>query len=160
MIAAWASRYLPPITADVPHVEREGVSAVETKKGLLQIEIRTGRHRLIADEPASVEGLGSGLSLYELVSAVLAACMLMTVRLYAERKGLPLDRAHVVVEHEKQAGATPPDRFNRTTTLDGPLDEEQRQKLLSIAERCAVDLTLVRGASLTGVRCARARRDD
>jgi uncharacterized OsmC-like protein/fermentation-respiration switch protein FrsA (DUF1100 family) len=149
MIAAWASRYLPPIIADLPQVEpAAGVSAVETKEGLLQIEIRSGKHRLIADEPSSVGGLGSGLSPYELVSAGLAACTLMTMRLYAERKGLPLDRAHVVVEHQKQPGETPQDRFNRTITLDGPLDEEKRQNLLSIAKRCPVELTLVRGSDV------------
>jgi uncharacterized OsmC-like protein/pimeloyl-ACP methyl ester carboxylesterase len=149
MIATWASRYLPPIIADLPQVEpAEGVSAVETGNGLLQLEIRSGKHRLIADEPASVGGLGSGLSPYELISAGLAACTAMTMRLYAERKGIPLARAHVVVEHEKQPGGTPPDRFNRTITLDGPLDEEQRQKLLSIADRCPVDLTLVRGSDV------------
>jgi pimeloyl-ACP methyl ester carboxylesterase len=70
MIAAWASRYLPPIIADLPQVEAaEGVSAVETRKGLLQLEIRSGKHRLIADEPTSVGGLGSGLSPYELRGA-------------------------------------------------------------------------------------------
>lgn len=65
-----------------------------------------------------------------------------------ERKGLPLDRAHVVVEHEKQPGETPHGRFNRTITLDGPLDDEKRQKLLSIAKRCPVELTLVRGSDV------------
>jgi len=72
----------------------------------------------------------------------------MTMRLYAERKGFPLQRAHVVVKHGKQPDMTPSDRFSRTITLDGPLDEEQRQKLLSIAERCPVDLTLVRGSDV------------
>jgi uncharacterized OsmC-like protein len=156
MIAAWASRYLPPIIADLPQVEAvAGVSAVETRNGLLQLEIRSGKHRLIADEPTSVGGLGSGLSPYEFVSARLAACTAMTMRLYAERKGLPLDRAHVVVEHEKQPGMTPPDCFNRTITLDGPLDEEQRQKLLSIADRCPVDRTLVRGSDVVTHLAAR-----
>jgi len=57
-------------------------------------------------------------------------------------------RVAVPLEHEKQPGAKPPDRFNRTITLDGPLNEEQREKLLSIAERCPVDLTLVRGSDV------------
>lgn len=149
MIAAWASRYLPQIVADLPQVQpAEGISAVETKNGLFQVQISSGKHRLLADEPASVGGLGSGLSPYELVSAGLAACTLMTMRLYAERKGFPLHRAHVVVKHGKQPDMTPSDRFSRTITLDGPLDEEQRQKLLSIAERCPVDLTLVRGSDV------------
>jgi putative redox protein len=156
MIAAWASRYLPPIIADLPQVEAaKGVSAVETRSGLLQPEIRSGEHRLIADEPISVGGLDSGLSPYELLSAGLAACTAMTMRLYAERKGLPLHRAHVIVEHEKQPGTTPPDRFSRTITLDGPLNGEQRQRLLSIADRCPVDLTLVRGSDVVTQLAAR-----
>jgi putative redox protein len=149
MIAAWVSRYLPPVEEDLPQVEvAKGVTGVETLNGKFQVEIRSGGHRLIADEPIPAGGLGSGLSPYELVSAGLAACTLMTMRSYAERKSLPLERSHVAVEHEKQPGMTPADRFNRAIMLEGPLDDEQRQKLLAIAERCPVDLTLVRGSDV------------
>jgi putative redox protein len=149
MIAAWASRYLPPAIPALPQVDPDrGGSAAETGAGPLQLEIRSGKHRLIADEPASVGGMDSGMSPYEFVSAGLAACTAMTLRLYAKRKGIPLDRAHVAVKHEKRHGDMPPDLFNRTITLYGPLDHEQRQKLLSIADRCPVDLTLVRGSDV------------
>lgn len=149
MIAAWASRYLPPLMADLPQLEvAQGVSASETGAGALQLEIRSGEHRLLADEPVSVGGLGSGMSPYELVAAGLAACTVMTMRLYANRKGLPLERAHAVVEHMKMPGMEPADRFTRTITLDGPLDESQREKILAIGDRCPVDLTLMRGSDV------------
>ncbi|MGU5600631.1 bifunctional alpha/beta hydrolase/OsmC family protein, partial [Aeromonas veronii] len=91
MVAVWASRFLPPLTADLPQVEvAEGVVATETLAGTFQLKVRSGEHTLFADEPASVGGLGTGLSPYELVSAGLAACTVMTMRLYANRKGFPL----------------------------------------------------------------------
>jgi putative redox protein len=149
MIAAWAGRYLPPLVADVPQLEpAHGVSATETRAGALQVEIRSGQHRLLADEPVSVGGLGSGLSPYELVAAGLAACTAMTMRLYANRKGLPLERAGVIVEHMKMPGMDPADRFTRTVTLEGPLDQSQREKILAIGDRCPVDLTLMRGSDV------------
>lgn len=149
MIAAWASRYLPPLVADVPQVEiAQGVSASETGAGALQLEIRSGDHRLLADEPVSVGGLGSGLSPYELVAAGLAACTVMTMRLYANRKGFPLTRAHAVVEHSKMSGMEPADRFTRTIRLEGPLDADQREKIVAIGDRCPVDLTLMRGSDV------------
>src|SRR3546814_15674995 len=71
MIAAWASRYLPPLVADLPQMEvAQGVSASETGAGALQLEIRSGEHRLLADEPVSVGGLGSGMSPSELVAEI------------------------------------------------------------------------------------------
>jgi putative redox protein len=88
------------------------------------------------------------MSPYELVAAGLAACTLMTMRLYADRHGLPLERAHAAVEHMKMPGMEPADRFTRTITLDGPLDESQREKILAIGDRCPVDLTLMRGSDV------------
>jgi uncharacterized OsmC-like protein/pimeloyl-ACP methyl ester carboxylesterase len=149
MIAAWASRYLPPLVADLPQIEvAQGVAASETGAGKFQVEIRSGAHHFVADEPVSVGGLGSGLSPYELVSAGLAACTVMTMRLYADRKQFPLIRAHAAVEHMKMPGMEPADRFSRTIRLEGPLDELQREKILAIADRCPVDLSLMRGADV------------
>lgn len=149
VIAAWASHYLPPLVADLPQMAAaQGVSASETGTGKFQVEISCGEHRLLADEPVSVGGLGSGMSPYELVAAGLAACTVMTMRLYADRKGLPLERAHAVVEHMKISGMEPADRFTRTITLEGPLDDDQRQKIVAIGDRCPVDLTLMRGSDV------------
>ena len=149
IISAWASRYLPRLMEDLPQVEEaQGVIAEETGKGAYQLSMRSGRHRFLADEPEAVGGMGSGLSPYELVSAGLAACTTMTMRMYAERKGYPLKRARTVVTHGKRPDQTPADLFTRAITLEGPLDEEQRRKILAIADRCPVDLTLVRGSDI------------
>ena len=149
MVAAWASRFLPPLAADLPQVEvAKGVVASETLAGKFQLTVRSGEHTLFSDEPESVGGLDSGLSPYELVSAGLAACTVMTMRLYANRKGFPLERATTTVRHEKVADMMPPDRFSRTIVLDGPLSDDQRARILEIADRCPVDLTLVRGSDV------------
>ena len=149
MVATWANRYLPPLVTDLPQVEAaDGVEAIETLAGKFQLRVRSGKHTIFSDEPASVGGLGSGLSPYELVSAGLAACTVMTMRLYANRKGFPLERASTRVEHKKVADMVPPDRFTRTIVLEGPLDEEQRARILEIADRCPVDLTLIRGSDV------------
>jgi uncharacterized OsmC-like protein/pimeloyl-ACP methyl ester carboxylesterase len=149
MVAAWASRFLPQLTGDLPQVEvAEGVIATETLEGTFRLKIRSGEHTLFADEPASVGGLGTGLSPYELVSAGLAACTVMTMRLYANRKGFPLERASTTVQHEKVPDMMPPDRFNRTVVLEGPLNDDQRSRILAIADRCPVDLSLIRGSDV------------
>lgn len=149
LIGTWASRYLPPLVEDAPQLEAaKGVTATETGLGALQVAIASGGHEIIADEPVSVGGLGSGLSPYELVSAGLAACTVMTMRLYANRKGMKLERAQVTVDHSKVPGMMPTDQFKRIVSLEGPLDEDQRARLLAIADRCPVDLTLVRGADV------------
>jgi putative redox protein len=149
MIGAWVTRYLPPLVEEIRQAEAaQGVTATETGAGTLQVAIESGRHRLLADEPVSVGGLDSGLAPYDLVSAGLAACTAMTMRLYANRKGIPLERARVTVDHSKIADMMPADRFTRIVALDGPLDGDQRARLLAIAERCPVDLTLVRGSDV------------
>ena len=149
MVAAWASRFLPLLVADLPQIEvAEGVVATETLAGKFQLNIRSGEHALLADEPTSVGGLGTGLSPYELVSAGLAACTVMTMRLYADRKGFPLERASTTVQHAKIKDMMPPDRFTRTVVLEGPLSDEQRARILEIADRCPVDLSLIRGSDV------------
>jgi putative redox protein len=149
LIGAWVTRYLPPLAEEIPQAAKaQGVTATESGAGTLQVGIDAGGHQIIADEPVSVGGLGSGLSPYELVSAGLAACTVMTMRLYANRKGLPLERARVTVDHSKVEGMQPADRFMRVIALDGPLHTSERASLLAIAERCPVDMTLVRGSDV------------
>ncbi|MDR3509695.1 MAG: bifunctional alpha/beta hydrolase/OsmC family protein [Caulobacteraceae bacterium] len=150
VIATWAMRYLKPaepVAAPEP-AAAPSLFAEETGAGKFQVEIRVGTTHIIADEPVDVGGLGSGPTPFELVAAGLGACTTMTLRMYAEQKGWPLDRVATQVSHEKVAGAEPPDRFTRVISLSGDLDETQQARLLEIAGRCPVHRTLERGSSV------------
>jgi putative redox protein len=107
----------------------------------------------LADEPVSAGGLGSGPNPYDLLAAALGACTTMTLRLYAERKGWPLERAMVRVVHAR-TGEGGRDRFAREIVMAGPLDPEQRTRLLEIANRCPVHRTLERGSEIITVLSA------
>ncbi len=150
VIAAWASRYLGVMEAEVVTPPADGVVRVaETGAGRFQVRVEAGGAVLMADEPVSVGGLASGPTPYELVAAGLGACTVMTLRLYAERKGVPLDRASVAVRHERQAGQTPADLFERTLTLEGDLSDDQQARMFEIADRCPVHRSLEAGARIT-----------
>ena len=151
VIHAWAERYLdlPDVTAELP--EGSDVVVRETRAGRFQQEIKAGRHHLLADEPIEAGGLDSGLSPYDLVLAGLGACTSMTMRLYAERKALPLDRVTVRLAHSRIHAADCEscetkegmlDRIDRGITMAGNLDEGQRKRLLEIADKCPVHRTL------------------
>ena len=149
VIAAWAGKYLPMV-ADAPAETPDGAVLVEeTGAGKFQVQVSVHGSSFVADEPIDVGGLGSGPSPYELVSAGLGACTSMTLRLYAERKGWPLERTRVAVRHDKIAGQTPPDTFARQIALEGPLDAEQTARLLEIADKCPVHRTLEGGSQVT-----------
>jgi putative redox protein len=151
VIRAWAERYLDPAELAPGTSTEQGVIVRETRVGRFQQEITARRHRLIADEPVAVGGLDSGLSPYDLVLAGLGACTSMTLRLYAERKALPLDRVTVRLAHSRIHAADCEncetkegmlDRIDRAVSLAGNLNEEQRMRLLEIADKCPVHRTL------------------
>ncbi len=147
MIAAWAAPYLTA-PADPPVVP-DDVEAEETGAGKFQVAIRAGGTMLLADEPVSVGGLGSGPSPFDLLSAALAACTTMTLRLYADGKKLPVTRIRTAVGHQKEVGNPLPDVFNLRIAIEGDLDAEQHARMLEIAERCPVHKTLERGSRFT-----------
>jgi uncharacterized OsmC-like protein/fermentation-respiration switch protein FrsA (DUF1100 family) len=146
MIISWSSRYLQSVPETRAHGQDGDVVAEETGAGRYQVAIHAGGIRFLADEPVSAGGLGTGPTPYDLVSAGLAACTTMTLRMYADHKGLPAGRICTAVGHMRQKEAEIPDLFNRTIAIEGPLDEAQRQRLLEIANRCPVDLTLLSGS--------------
>jgi putative redox protein len=125
----------------------ETTVVAETGLGRYQVEVRVGNAAFLADEPIASGGLGSGPNPYNLLSAALGTCKSMTIRLYAERKGWPLDRVRVEVRH-KRASLQSRDLFEADVTLEGALDETQRARLMEIAERCPVHMTLNRGADV------------
>jgi len=148
VISAWAARYVgksPPRSAS----QRGEVIVEETGAGDFQVEVAAGGVRFLADEPLEVGRLGSGPTPYDLLSAGLGACTAMTVRMYARRKGLPLRSVRVCVGHAKTKGQDPPDGFLREVALDGDLTDEQRKRLIEIAERCPVHGSLKQGARIS-----------
>ena len=153
MIACWSERFLidehpaaPPPSASAP------VVVAETGQGTFLNHVVVGDHRFLADEPIDVGGFDAGPSPYDLLGAALGACTSMTLRLYADRKGLPLDRVTVEVSHAKThaqdchacvEGAAPlVDHFQRAIVVAGGLDDNQRAALLRIADKCPVHRTL------------------
>ena len=153
VIAAWAARYLDMDADDQPADDTlDGTVKVrETRHGKFQQEIIVGPHRLMADERVDAGGLDSGPGPYDLLLAALGACTSMTVRLYADLKGLPLTRTEVRLHHEKiyakdcaecETKEGKIDRIERAIAFEGDLSAEQRAKLLEIADKCPVHRTL------------------
>ena len=150
VLAAWSSRYLPP-AADERSLPAEGDAAARTFGGGFRTDVRIGAHSLTADEPAAAGGTGAGPSPYGLLSAALAACTSMTLRMYADFKKLDLRSAMTSVTHDKvhaddcadcESSTGKVDEFQRVITLDGDLTDDQRQRMLEIADRCPVHKTL------------------
>jgi len=153
VIAAWATRYLDPLPE--PAAEAAGaprqVVVQETRAGKFQQTVSIGPHRMLADEPVAAGGNDSGPGPYDFLLAGLGACTSMTMRLYADRKALPLDRITVTLKHNKIYAADCAgretkdgmlDQIERIIAIDGALDAGQRQKLMEIADKCPVHRTL------------------
>ena len=151
VLAAWASRYLPETRSASDFSADTGEVAARTQAGGFRTEVQLGRHPLIADEPRSVGGTDQGPTPYDLLSAALATCTTMTLRMYANHKKLRFESATVRVEHgkihaedcedcESKDGRI--DEFRRTISLEGDLTDAQRQRMLEIADRCPMHRTL------------------
>lgn len=151
VISAWVTRYLDLTPPAPPIGAPEGIVRVAEADpdGFLQ-DIQAGPfHHAQADEPMAYGGTNKGMSPYGFLSAGLGACTSMTIRMYARRKGWPLDHVRVDVSHNKvhaqdaETGTRAKiDRFRREVFMDGGLTAEQRARLLEIADRCPVHRTL------------------
>jgi uncharacterized OsmC-like protein/pimeloyl-ACP methyl ester carboxylesterase len=154
VIAAWAERYIDPVVpeqaADLSKAPRS-VVVRETRNSKLQQTVSIGPHHMLADEPVAVGGEDTGPGPYDFVLAGLGACTSMTMRLYADRKSLPLERVTVTLKHSKihaedcaecETKAGMLDQIERVIAIEGALDAEQRRKLMEIADKCPVHRTL------------------
>ena len=154
VIAAWASRYIEPAAPEKPVDLSEAPRNVvvrETRNSKFQQTVSVGPHRLLADEPVAAGGGDSGPGPYDFLLAALGACKSMTMRLYADRKSLPLERATVTLHHSKihaqdcaecETREGMLDQIDVAIGLEGALDAEQRKRILEIADKCPVHRTL------------------
>ncbi len=170
MIAGFATRYVDDQSGalDAPPASAPVVVA-ETAQGPFLNHVVVGNHRLLADEPTSIGGFDAGPAPYDFLGAALGACTSMTLRMYADRKKLPLDRITVEVSHGKvhaddcvecaendsvfagiaSGQTTMIDRFERVITIEGPdLTDDDKQKLLAIADKCPVHRTLENASAI------------
>ncbi|WP_415898999.1 alpha/beta fold hydrolase [Neptuniibacter sp. QD48_11] len=152
VISTWVQRYIDVELLPKQMNAPEGVVRVsEADPDSFTQDISAAGHHIIADEPVSYDGNYLGSTPYQLVAAGLGACTSMTIRMYARHKKLPLEHVQVDVTHDKihaedcssceQSGGKV-DQFVRRITLTGDLSEEERQRLLDIADRCPVHKTL------------------
>lgn len=156
VLASWASRYLPHPEPARTEAELIADNRVVTRTGPrgFRTEVMVRGHGSVADEPAAVGGEDAGPTPYDLLLSALGACTGMTLRMYADRKGWPLEDVTVRLRHEKihavdeahcEDGEARLDRVEREVVVAGPLDPEQRTRLMEIADRCPVHRTLTAG---------------
>jgi putative redox protein len=155
VMAAWAARYLPaaedPGPSPAALARHDVVVVTGSDAHPFGQHIIAGGHQLVADEPAVIGGADSGPTPYDLLLAGLGACTAITVRMYADRKGWPLRQMTVRLRHsrihavdcldcETKAGQL--DQIERELRFEGDLTDDQRARLMDIAERCPVHRTL------------------
>jgi uncharacterized OsmC-like protein/alpha/beta superfamily hydrolase len=150
VIAAWAARYLPA-AEEVEALPQGVVEVRETRSGHLTQRVRAGRHVLLADEPVAVGGDDAGPGPYDYLLTALGACTSMTMRLYAERKGIAAGRIAVRLAHRRVHAEDCADcettqgnigEITCDIAIEGDVSEADRARLLAIADRCPVHTTL------------------
>jgi putative redox protein len=159
VVSSWATRYLDspetrvPESADQNQSENhhDGAVTVTERNKVFTQDIVAGRHQLVADEPKFAGGDDLGVTPYDLLLAALGTCTTMTLRMYANRKGLNVDNIQVKLEHnrihasdcetcEEQPGKV--DQIRRWIRIEGDLTDAQRKRMLEIADMCPVHRTL------------------
>jgi putative redox protein len=109
------------------------------------VTVNARRHTLVSDEPHALGGQDAGPAPYDLLLASLGSCTAITLRMYAKRKQWPLRAVQVDLHFN---GAAQPQRIERRLTVEGELNEEQRARLLEIAEKTPVTLSLKSGLAI------------
>ncbi len=157
VIAAWGRRYvqIPEETSKVDADPADNRIVVQTGESGYRTDILANGHALVADEPIAVGGTNTGPTPYDYLVASLGACTSMTLRMYADHKKWPLEGVTVRLRHskvhvddcktdadEQETKGGKIDLIEREIELSGPLDDEQKQRLLQIADRCPVHRTL------------------
>lgn len=147
-LAAWTRRYIQPIERQQPS---EGTVVVNEGESPYAQTIRAGAHVWMSDEPESIGGGDRGPTPYGLLLSALGSCTAITLRMYADRKQWPLEHTEIALRHERvhaddcdgcEDQNKKIERIHRQVRLAGPLDEDQRKRLLEIADKCPVHRTL------------------
>ncbi len=149
VISSWATRYLP-LEPDWPKPENGIV--VRTGHGKFGTEVHTASHRFVADEPTSYGGDNTGPTPYDLLLGALGTCTAMTMKMYADRKGLAFEGTTIQVTHERNheedmehavaEDGMQTQALHRSIEIHGNLTDQERAKLIEIADRCPVHKTL------------------
>ena len=154
VIAAWATRYVDLGAAEGAAEAADKPRQVvvrETRTSKFQNTVSIGPHHLLADEPVAAGGEDTGPGPYDFVLAGLGACTSMTMRLYADRKSLPLERVTVTLRHSKiyakdcaecETKDGMLDQIEVAIGIEGALDADQRKRMMEIADKCPVHRTL------------------
>ena len=144
-----------------PAAAGDGWVSARTGASGYRTDVGVRGHTLVADEPASVGGGDTGPTPYDILLASLGACTAMTLRMYADRKGWPLEEATVHLRNAQshaedckncETHAVGIRRLERRVELKGPLTDEQRARLMAIADRCPIKQTIERGLKIENAR--------
>ena len=156
VVATWASRYIDLSDNVDLDTDMQVVVRNEKANGLLT-EVKASGHYLIADEPESVGGTNLGGTPYDLLLSALGACTAMTLRLYANHKGIDLEEVKVHMSREKrydEDAKNPDDKqrkmefIDREIEISGNMTQAQKERMIEIADRCPVHKTLTHGLSI------------
>ena len=122
------------------------IVSLRDTEGTYTCDINAGKHQMVADEPVPLGGDDLGATPYQYLKAALGACTAMTIRMYAERKKWPIENVIVTLRHSRDAKKQ--SLFERDIKLVGDLTDDQRERLLDIADRCPVHKTLSHGVTI------------
>jgi len=145
--AIWGRKQAMSDNSMAAGAAEETIVLEETKYGAFQVKVRSGCATFVVDEPFGMGGLASGPTPYDLLSAALGTCSMMTMRLFATKHKFPLDHIRIRISHSRN-GLYAEDRFVKHIHLTGALSEGQRQKLAEISDYAPVQLTIARGSEV------------